>query len=179
MRLNINPRIKNFLWGIFAIVLVVVFVVWFIANPGPEHIEDTNGADNFSLQVITEQDIIEHSMGTRGAITEKESKLDLGVVKFSDGKEYSASKFTGVSCLYTSTIFEGSDIDISLAEYKINAGNFAFYVVFDGEVVGQIMPSDSATSDFRLENVNKTGTLEYIIAGESADFSFIVPTDFS
>lgn len=64
-------------------------------------------------------------MGTKGALTEKEAKLNLGVVKFSDATTYSSDKFTDVHCLYTSTIFEGSDIDISLAEYKINAGESA------------------------------------------------------
>lgn len=35
MRLTINPRIKNFLWGIFAIAIIIAFVVWSIANPDP------------------------------------------------------------------------------------------------------------------------------------------------
>lgn len=33
------------MWGVFAVVLLVVFVTWMIANPGPEHIDDTNGAE--------------------------------------------------------------------------------------------------------------------------------------
>ena len=40
------------------------------------------------------------------------------------------------------------------------------------------MPSDGAYSEFLLENVEKTGTLEYVIAGESASFEFVAPVDF-
>lgn len=75
-----------------------------LASPKIEYIEDTNGADNCSLQSITEQDVIEQKMGTKG---------------------------------------------------------------------------DAATSEFALENVDKTGSPEYVIAGESANFEFITPTEFN
>lgn len=57
--MNISPKIKNILWIVFAIAIVAVCLVMFILNPGPEHIEDTNGADNYSLQTITEQGVVQ------------------------------------------------------------------------------------------------------------------------
>ena len=51
-------KIKKTLLSIFAVVLVGVAAVWMLLNPGPEHIEDTNGADNYSLQQITPRDVI-------------------------------------------------------------------------------------------------------------------------
>ncbi len=39
-------------------------------------------------------------------------------------------------------------------------------------------PLVKVVSAFTLKNVDKTAALEYIIAGESANFTFIVPTDF-
>ena len=167
--------IKKILCGVFAVAFVVIFVVLMIKNPAPEHIEDTNGAKNYTLQTIKEEDVVEQKLGSRGAISERETKFEFLGLKVSDGKKYSSKKFTGVYLLHAETIFKGSDIHISLAEFKIKSGNFAFYVVFDGEVVGKVTPSDDVYSEFILENVEKTATLEYIIAGESADFEFIAP----
>lgn len=178
MKLSLEPKVKNTLWVVFAVVLVAVIVVWMLVNPGPEHIEDTNGADNYSLQTITEQDVVEQKMGTRGTVREREAHLDIAGLSISSGTKYSSSKFTGVSLLYSTTLFKGSDIYVSLAEFEIKEGNFAFYIVFDGEVVGQVEQGENAFAEFRMDDVEKTGTLEYVIAGESASFSFIASTDF-
>lgn len=169
--MNINVKIKNILWVVFAVALVVVAAIWMLADPQLEHIEDTNGADNYSLQTITEQDVVEQKMGTKGSVSKSEVRLG----NLSNGIKYSSEKFTGVYRLYTTTIFEGSDIYVSLAGFEIKEGNFAFYVVFDGEVVGKIEPDDFATAEFTLKNVEKTASLEYFIAGESASFEFIAP----
>ena len=170
--MNINVKIKNILWVVFAVVLVVVAAIWMFADPKLEHIADTNGADNYSLQTITEQDVVEQKMGTKGSVSKSEVRLG----NISNGIKYSSQKFTGVYRLYTTTIIEGSDIYVDLAGFEIKAGNFAFYVVFDGEVVGKIEPDDFATAEFTLKNVEKTASLEYFIAGESASFEFIAPT---
>lgn len=175
MKMNLNPKTKNILWGIFAVVLVIVVVVWMFLNPGPEHMEDTNGADDYTLQTITEQDVIEQEMGTRGTINETETQFNVAGVDISSGVKYSSKKLTGVSMLYNTTLMKGSDIYVSLAEFEVKEGNFAFYIVYDGEIVGQVEPDETGVSEFLLENVEKTGSLEYVIAGESANFQFIVP----
>jgi len=174
MKLNINPKVKNILIGVVVVIFLVVFAVWMLTSPRPEHIEDTNGADNYSLQTITEQDVVEQQMGSRGSINKNESQLG----NISSGTKYSSKKFTGVNRLYTATIFKGSDIYVSLSSFEVKEGNFAFYIVFDGEVVGKLEPSDDVVSEFTLENVEKTGDLEYIIAGESANFSFVTFDEF-
>ena len=176
--MNLNTKTKNTLGIVIAVVLVVAVAVWIFLNPGPEHIEDTNGADNYSLQTITKQDVIEQKMGAKGTVSERETHLDIAGWSVSDGTKYSSKKFTGVYLLHTETLFKGSDIYVSLAEFEINEGNFAFYIVFDGEVVGQVEPGENALAEFKLDNVEKTGELEYVIAGESASFSFIAPTEF-
>ena len=168
-------KLKNIICGVFAVVLVAVVIVWFAASPRLEHIVDTNGTDNYTLQQITEHDVVEQKMGTCGAVSERELRFDFGSISISDGVKYSSDKFTGVYRLYTATIFKGSDIHVILGDFKIREGNFAFYVVFDGEVVGKVEPSDVALSEFILENVDKTASLEYVIAGESASFEFVSP----
>ena len=134
--MNLNPKIKNALWIVFAVVMVVICVVLLIVNPGPEHIEDTNGADNYSLQSITEQDVVDQKMGARGTVREIEAHIEIAGWSVSDGIRYSSDKFTGVDMIYSTTLFKGSDIHVTLAEFEIKEGNFAFYIVFDGEVVG-------------------------------------------
>jgi len=178
MNLNIPQKAKNVLIGIAVVIFLVVFAVWMLASPRPDHIEDTNGADNYSLQTITEWDVVEQKMGTNGTVSESEIRYDFTGLKISNGRKYSSNKFTGVYRLYTTTLFKGSDIYVDLAEFEIKEGNFAFYIVFDGEVVGQITPDEFGLSEFTLKNVDKTGDLEYVIAGESASFTFVVPTEF-
>ena len=39
-------------------VVVLVCAGWLLMNLGPEHIEDTNGTDNYTLQRITEADVV-------------------------------------------------------------------------------------------------------------------------
>lgn len=178
MKQNITPKTKNILIGIAVVAFLAVFAVWMLASPKPDHIEDTNGADNYSLQTITEQDVVKQEMGARGTVRERETHLDIAGWSVSDGIRYSSDKFTGVSMLYNTTLFKGSDIHVTLAEFEITEGNFAFYIVFDGEIVGQLTPSEVGVSEFTLENVEKTGSLEYIIAGESASFEFIALSDW-
>ena len=170
-------QVKKILWIIFAVALVATVALWSIFNPGPEHIEDTNGLDNFALQQITEEDVVSLKMGSRGGLTTKETRWSFEGFEVSDGTEYSCRKFTGVYRLYSTTIIKGSDIYVYLANFQVHSGNFAFYVVLDGTIVGQVQPDDGVT-ELLIENIDKTATLEYIIAGESANFEFVVPSDW-
>jgi len=172
--MKINAKIKNILWIVFAIVLVAGAAIWMFADPQLKHIEDTNGADNYSLQTITEQDVARQKLGTKGSVNKREIRIG----NISSGIRYSSKKFTGVHRLSTATIIKGSDIYVHLVDFEIKEGNFAFYVVFDGEVVGKLEPDDFATAEFLLENVENTAPLDLFIAGESAEFKFITPTEF-
>lgn len=174
----LNEKIKNKLWGVFAIVIVAAFVIWMLINPAPQHIEDTNGADNYSLQQITKQDVVANKIGSRGGPNTKETRITLSIGEMSSGIKYYSRKFTGVYVLHTTTIFKGSDIYLNLSDFQINDGNFAFYVVLDGEIIGEVKPDEFNTAEFLVENVNKTGSLEYIIAGESANFKFTTTTEW-
>ena len=156
--------------------LVVVFFVAFVLltlfSQGPEHIEDTNGAGNYSLQQITAQDIIDCDMGTKGTLRENTSNWNIAGLDISEGVEYSSDKFTGVYCLYTAHFFKGSDIAFQIYNFEVTGGNFAFFVVFDGEIIGEVKPNGELVSEFRYDNIEKSGDVSYIIAGESASFKF-------
>ena len=172
MKLNLDPKVKKKLTAAAAVMFVVVMAAWMFLNPGPEHIADTNGADNYKLQSITERDIVKHTMGSRGGLSTGKTSFEIAGITVSNGTKYSCKKFTGVELLYTCTIFKGSDIRVDLANYTIKSGNFAFYIVYDGEVVGKILPDEFGCGTFLMENIKKTASLEYVIAGESANFTF-------
>ena len=174
-----GEALKKVLWILFAVAMVIVFVVWMIMNPRPDHIEDTNGPDDYSLEKITESDVVSLQMGSRGTLSTSETYFNIGGVKISDGIKHSASRFTGVYLLYSATIFKGSDVHIMLSEFKIHSGNFAFYVVLDGEIVGEVKPSeDGLYTELIIPNIEKTCSIEYVIAGESADFEFVAPFEW-
>lgn len=178
MKQMLNPKTKNILLGIAVVIFLAVFAIWMFAGPKPDHIEDTNGGDNYALQTITQQDVVAMEMGARGSIQEHEVQYSFAGLNISDGIRYSSEKFTGVQMIYMTTILKGSDILVDLAEFEITEGNFAFYVVLDDEVIGQIVPDENGMAEFLMENIEKTGELRYIVAGESASFTFTVPADF-
>ena len=60
--MNLPQKIKNILWIIFAVAVVVLCIVWFLGND-LKHIEDTNGADNYDLQTITDENICKMDIG--------------------------------------------------------------------------------------------------------------------
>ena len=173
-----NEKTKKILLIIFAVVFVAVIAVWMLANPAPKHIEDTNGEENYSLQEISERDVVSLKMGSRGGVSKEETHFNVADFDVSEGIEYSSRKFTGVQSLYAATIFKGSDIYVYLSDFKVKSGNFAFYVVLDGKIVGEVSPDEFGTAEFKLDNIDKTATVEYIIAGESASFQFTAPLDW-
>ena len=131
-----NDKIKSILWIAFAVVFAVVFIIWMAASPRPDHIKDTNGAEDYSLQQITPADVAAQEMGSRGAPSTREIRFNIAGIGITSGTEYYSRKFTGVYRLYTCTIFKGSDVYVQLANFEINGGNFAFYVLLDGEIIG-------------------------------------------
>lgn len=168
--MNKNPNRMIVIGSV--IVFFLAFVLLTLFNQGPGHIEDTNGAENYALQQITAQDIIDCDMGTKGTLRENTSNWNIAGLDISEGIEYSSDKFTGVYCLYTAYFFKGSDISFQIYNFEVTGGNFAFYVVFDGEIIGEVKPDGESVTEFRYDNIEKSGDVSYIIAGESASFKF-------
>lgn len=156
-----NEKTKKTLTLIGVIVVAVVVGVWCILG-GTDHIEDTNGPGDFSLQTITDEDIINLSIGSIGGPEISRSALTGSTV------EFSSEKFTGVyEILYDNYILP-SDFVLDLTGYEIYDGNFKLVVVHNDEIVATLEPD--LFVDYLLEDV--TGTVSLRIAGESASFSF-------
>lgn len=156
-----NEKAKKILTGLGALVLVVVAAAWIMLD-GTDHIEDTNGPENFSLQTITDQNIIDSSTGSIGGPTISRSILT------GDTVEFSAEKFTGVYEVLYDNFFLPSDFEVNLTAYEIYGGNFKLVVVHNDSIVAVLEPD--LFVDYRLEDV--TGYVSLRIAGESASFRF-------
>lgn len=57
-----TAQIKKFTLGVVTVVFLSVCALPLLFDD-PEHIEDTNGAEDHSLTVITDEDIIQNRMG--------------------------------------------------------------------------------------------------------------------
>lgn len=157
--MNMND-IKKILCIIGAIVVIVAAVIAFVGND-LEHIEDTNGADNYSLQKITDEDIINLNLGTKGSFNER-----TGFV--SETVEYSADKFTGVMELYDEYVI-ANQLDITVNHAQVTSGNFRIVLLVNDEIVHDFTLNE-LTQTYTLENVS--GYVSLRVAGESAAFMF-------
>ena len=155
---------KNKLFGIIIAVIVVGVAIFMFMGNDLEHIEDTNGANNFALQQITDENIVQKNIGALNVGTKTNSITNM--------TEIYSNKFTGVyEVLYTNLLGK-SDFVLNIYDFKINSGNFKMVVVHDDEIVHTITPENA--DEFVLEDIS--GTVSLVIAGESADFSFEMTT---
>ena len=152
-------RSNNFLGILLAVVLVVIAVIWFLGDD-LEHIEDTNGPDDYTLTTITDQQIIDRSTGCLNV------KTKTGLL--SDMVEFSSDKFTGVYEIMYNNYIGSVDVLLNLYDFTVTSGNFKMCVVNEEEIVAVLEPDDMV--EYLLEDVS--GTVRLVIAGESAEFSF-------
>ncbi len=156
--------LKNVLWKVFAIIMVFTCTVLFLLDD-TEPIEDTNGADNYTLQAITDQNIIQQDMGMVGGIKTHKNLIGDAITISSDG-------FTGVyEVLYDNYVLP-SDFHLQLTNLTVTGGNFKAVIVHDDKIVEELEfnSEDNLFIDYLLEDV--TGTVSLRLAGESAAFSF-------
>ena len=156
---NLNPKIKNALWIVFAVAMVAIFAVMFLKND-LKHIEDTNGSDNYSLQTITDENICKLDIG---ALNVKEQEALIG-----DTVTYKSNRFTGVYEVFSTNIVTNR-FEIDVHHAQVNSGNFKMVLCVDDKIVHPFALNE-LSQNFVLEDVK--GTVSLRIAGESADFQF-------
>ena len=123
--------------------------------------EDTNGPDDYSLQTITDENIINLETGASG-LGHKESNI-AGIVS----QEYYSKNFNGAERLYLTNFILPSDIEIYVSYVTVHSGNFRMVVINDDEIIHEFAP-DTFNETVRFENLK--GSFAIHVAGESADF---------
>ena len=160
-----NPKKNNILWILVAVVVVAVGG-WLFLTDNLEHIEDTNGSDNYALVTITDENIINQDMGALNV------KCSTGILN--SGVTISSDKFTGVHQVFTTNFLFDSDFVMDVTGFYVNGGNFKMAIVNEGEIIATVEPEMFA--DVELHDLN--GSFSLVIAGESADFEFTLDSLF-
>ena len=126
-----------------------------------EHIEDTNGPDNYTLQTITDQDICQLSTGSMGDGQRNALLSDLPV--------FFSKKFSGVSVIEESSTW-ASGMTIDVYNYRVEEGNFRLLVMVDDQILHEFIPNGDVIQTCQLGEIN--GHFSIRIAGESAAYEF-------
>ena len=130
--------------------------------------EDTNGTDDFRLQTITDENIINLDVGSSGLAYEE---LNLGILHSS---EYSAKNFNGVERIYQTSFWGKSDVFVYIGHLNVEKGNFKLVVINNDKIIYTI-PLDSFGERFLFEDLK--GDFSIHVAGESAKFDFHIEVE--
>jgi len=139
--------------------------------------KDTNGADNFSLQHITDEEILNNSTNvTTNNYIYHSSGEATGFESFS-GYDHqhmfaSAEKLSGKQVIQATKALT-NNVEIT-AETKVESGNFRLVVVIDKEIYDDFKINTRDT--IKIKNCKGKEILVYIV-GENAEFEVTVERD--
>lgn len=136
-----------------------------LAGCGTEY-EDTNGAEDFSLQTITDENIINLDLGASGVAYTEE---DLGGLIQSS--EYSSKKYNGVERIFLTNYLGASDMEVYIGHMNVKSGNFRMVLINNDEIIYEF-PLDAFAESFYFEDLK--GAVSIHIAGENAAFEFYI-----
>lgn len=170
---------KKIIIIICSIIVVVLFSV--VAVPKfikifkfESEIPDVNGPDDYSLATLSEDDVL-GDYGSKMWITgtsEKGNETNVsGIYKEIDRDEISsyAKIFDGV---YTAQATKTSSNDLIFSfSSNVKSGNFAIYILVDGEIYRQA--DINCKTKVKLLNINDKLVLVKIV-GEAAEYEFSV-----
>lgn len=128
--------------------------------------EDTNGDDVYTLQTITDDDIIGLSTGASGLSYDVENT---GELPFSS--EVSSKNFNGVEEIFYTDQIIASDINVYIGTMNVRGGNFKLVAVNNDEIIKEF-DLDAFNETFQFEDIK--GTFSIRVAGESASFKFYI-----
>lgn len=154
-----NEKLKKILTTVGVVVFAAVALFWIFAG-GTEHIEDTNGDDNYKLQTITDANIINRDIGALGAGVSSDSVTKTEM--------YHSNKFSGVEEIYSDNVVTNR-MEFIVNHAQVTKGNFRMVLVVNDEIVHDFALNE-ITQTYVLENVK--GTVALRIAGESAAYTF-------
>ena len=143
--------------------LAVLLAAITLAFTGCGQIEDTNGENNFALQTITDENIVEGM----NVVTFSSARTSSG-----NKESLSVGKLSGVLDLYNGNA-SGETVRFAV-NCDVTAGNARLVVVYDGKIVHEFDLHKQGQS-FVLENAK--GDFALKLAGESAAFEVVFEVD--
>lgn len=139
-----------------------------LAGCGTEYV-DTNGDDDFTLQTITDENIVKLDLGASG-LTYSEQEFGFGITS----TEYSSKNFNGVEEIYLTNYIFPSSFYIYVGYLNVSSGNFKLAVVNNDEVIREI-PIGTFSEQIYFEDIQ--GSFAIRLAGESAAFQLNIDTE--
>lgn len=138
---------------IFAIILLCMLVTLSL-TACVEHIEDTNGDDNFSLETITDSDI---ESGVISTVIEGESKQTVV-----NKTTYKVKKLSGIKKLEEFDVIKSFTIT---SDMTVSAGNCRLVLLKNSKIFKDLNINGSERLTF------DGGSYSLVVAGESAELS--------
>lgn len=157
--------------GLLVVLLVVAVVVaYFVIGNNAVVFEDTNGPDDMSLAILTEEDILSRGAGmaVSGPRTKEHKGTFLGL-DMTSGTKYDQDAFSGVYVVEEWDFLLASDLFFTLYDFEVTGGNFRMCVVSEDAILADLQPGELC--EFRMDDLPR-GKYALVIAGESAAFSF-------
>ena len=127
--------------------------------------EDTNGTEDYTLQTITDENIVKMDVGSSGM---SYSETKVGPIT---STEYSSKNFNGVYEIDATNYIFASEVGVYVGHLNVKSGNFKLVVVNDDAILFEI-PLDSFGDTYYFEDVK--GHFAIRAAGESAAVEFYV-----
>ncbi|MBO5657297.1 MAG: hypothetical protein J6R94_03840 [Agathobacter sp.] len=103
-------------------------------------------------------------------------------VYFSEGPsgydlcKFSADDFTGTYVIFSEQYSKDAWIVVWIYNFQINSGELHYYVKIDGEIIGELQPNTRGEAQWS-KIFDEPGTLELVLVGKDADFSFKGPKE--
>lgn len=145
--------------GLVLIVVCVVAALIMVASNPVEHIEDTNGPEDYSLQIINDGNIEAMNYGARGFSSTTDNLTGYTT--------YSSKKYTGVTEVYGGTCLTGT-YTLYVNYFEVREGNAKLVLTMDDKIVHEFEPNEIG-QEFTVENA-RGNYFSIRLAGESASF---------
>ena len=165
-----EPKKNNPLLLIGAAIFAAA-VLFLLFMPGKQ-IEDTNGPDDSTLATLTDADLLADTLSCTSYSTSTGRIRLPGGWELNDGVKFSSKEFSGVTDLMWVDYILPSDFYLELSNFQVNGGNFRMIVVNNDAIIADIQPGEDVIC--QIEGITGPTTLR--IAGESADFTIVIPT---
>jgi len=128
-----------------------------------ESYEYTNGIEDYTLQTITDENIMKLNIGASG-LTCSTGRKD--IVPF-NGK-YSSGNYNGVDRIFHYPNFDRkSEFTVTINNLNVKSGNFKIVIINNEKIICEA-PLNIKEEQFNFENIVWTFSIH--IAGENAEF---------
>lgn len=147
---------------LFGLVIIAAFLAaWFFLAAGNsiEHIEDTNGPEDYTLQTINDGNIEQMNYGAKG--------FSYTTDNITNRNTYKSKKYSGVTEIIGETPISNS-YTLYVNYYDLNEGNAKLVLTKDDKIVHEFLPNEGP-QDFTVENA-RGAYISLRLAGESASF---------